>query len=341
MEAVNAMVTPVAARPAVAARAAQAKPVAAARVALSGRPARYNKTALRQGAKLTQRRNITVAAAEAEAREEAVAEEAPPAPVPAPADNKKDLSSFSVGQVVKGKVAGIAAYGAFVDIGATKDGLVHISKMASGFVEDVKSIVTAGQEVEVRIIEVDAIAGKLSLSMVLEEPAPRQRSEGGRGQGGGRGGGQGGGRGGGRGRGGRSEKKINIDDLPFNVGDTITGTVTRTVAFGAFVEVAEGVEGLLHSSQLMIPEGMAADARVDSILEVGKKLEVTVLEVGNGKISLTNKTSEFLEEESRLKAGVGAGPKGKVTGSLAEALLAAGVSASNFSGAGAAEVSTA
>jgi small subunit ribosomal protein S1 len=67
----------------------------------------------------------------------------------------KDLSEFSEGSTVKGTIKSIASYGAFVDIGASTDGLLHVSQLSAGFVSDVSEVVKEGQEVEVRIVKIE------------------------------------------------------------------------------------------------------------------------------------------------------------------------------------------
>jgi predicted RNA-binding protein with RPS1 domain len=83
----------------------------------------------------------------------------------------KELSEFEVGSMVKGSVRTIASYGAFVDIGATTDGLLHISQLSSGFVGDVKEVLTTGQEVDVRIVSIDASKGKFPPRLLTAEDA--------------------------------------------------------------------------------------------------------------------------------------------------------------------------
>ena len=138
----------------------------------------------------------------------------------------KGLDSLEVGSSMKGKVTAVTDYGAFVDVGARTEGLVHISEMSDEFVEDPKQVLSVGQEVEARVVSVDLEKQRFRLSLRSED-APRGGGGGGRrgeepqdntpayvrstrpkGQGGGGRGGPGGGRGrggpgGGRGPGGR------------------------------------------------------------------------------------------------------------------------------------------
>lgn len=95
--------------------------------------------------------------------------------------NKRPLSEYIVGEMTKGKIVSIMPYGAFVDVGTTTDGLVHVSQIANEFVSDIESVVKVGDEVECRIVSVDTDNNKISLSM-RTEPA---KAAGGQRQGGG------------------------------------------------------------------------------------------------------------------------------------------------------------
>ena len=86
--------------------------------------------------------------------------------------NKKPLTDYTVGEMTKGKVVSIMPYGAFVDVGTTTDGLVHVSQIADEFVSDIESVVKVGQEVECRIVSVDTDKNKISLSMRSENAKP-------------------------------------------------------------------------------------------------------------------------------------------------------------------------
>lgn len=220
------------------------------------------------------------------------------------------------------------SYVLFKALDSSIDG--QVCSFQDSFVSDVKAIVKPGQQVEVRVLDVDFAKGRLGLSMKSGAPesAKSEANVPARGQirqaraSGGRG---------------RSDKSKSPVDLPFSIGDKITGKVTRTLAFGAFVEVADGVEGLLHQSEIMIPEGKKADSRVDELVTVGEAVEVSVLDIKSGKISLSNKTAEYRAEEEKLMGqGVGVAVRDATT-ALEYALRKAGVKATMFSGAAAEE----
>jgi len=85
------------------------------------------------------------------------------------------IASLHVGQTVKGKIVRLTKFGAFVDIGAEKDGLIHISELAHTRVEDPAEVVQVGEEVEVKVLAVDQEKGQVSLSLKATTPEPVTR----------------------------------------------------------------------------------------------------------------------------------------------------------------------
>ncbi|WP_144513950.1 S1 domain-containing post-transcriptional regulator GSP13 [Bacillus sp. FJAT-22090] len=87
--------------------------------------------------------------------------------------------TYKVGDVVTGKVTGIQPYGAFVSLDENTQGLVHISEITYGYVKEVGEFLTAGQEVEVKILEIDDEAGKISLSIreLQEKPIVSKKED--------------------------------------------------------------------------------------------------------------------------------------------------------------------
>lgn len=176
------------------------------------------------------------------------------------AKKKETLENLEVGQILEGTVQRLTDFGAFVDIGGV-DGLVHISEMAHHRVERPSDIVTEGQQVEVKVLGVDRDTEKVKLSIKETQPGPWQQMEG----------------------------KI-------EAGDIVKGRVRRLVQFGAFVELAPQVEGLLHISQI-------ANRHISSpseVLEEGQEIEAKVLEVhlDEHKISLSTRVLEQEETEA-------------------------------------------
>jgi len=86
-------------------------------------------------------------------------------------------NKYEVGSVVKGKVTGIQAYGAFVALDESTQGLVHISEITHGFVKDVNEHLKVGDEVNVKVLSVDEAAGKIGLSIRATEEAPEKVEE--------------------------------------------------------------------------------------------------------------------------------------------------------------------
>lgn len=86
---------------------------------------------------------------------------------------------YQVGEVVSGKVTGVQPYGAFVALDEETQGLVHISEITYGYVKEVSEFLSVGQEIEVKVLEVDEKAGKISLSIraLQERPATVRKDE--------------------------------------------------------------------------------------------------------------------------------------------------------------------
>ena len=204
----------------------------------------------------------------AEAAEEAPVVEAAEAAEEKPKrKSKKDatpLDQLVVGDSYDGTITGVAAYGAFVDIGAQSDGLVHISELSTEFVSDVSAVVSEGDAVSVRVLKVDEQKKQLSLSLKPEGAASPPK----------------------RGGGGRRTKKAGADELrkylDADPQEFVEGTVRTVLSWGAFVNIAEGVDGLVHISRV-------SDDRVEDLeamLSPGDKVQVRVVEVDLEKATL-------------------------------------------------------
>jgi small subunit ribosomal protein S1 len=131
------------------------------------------------------------------------------------AEQRQDfLTSLSKGEVRKGVVSSIVNFGAFVDLGGV-DGLVHVSELSWKHVDHPGEVVEVGQEVDVEVLDVDLERERVSLSLKATQEDPwRQFAR------------------------------------QHEVGDVIEGRVTKLVPFGAFVEVDDAIEGLVHISEL-------------------------------------------------------------------------------------------
>lgn len=162
-------------------------------------------------------------------------------------------------QVIEGIVQRLTQFGAFVDVGGV-DGLVHISELSWQHVDKPSDVVKEGDTVRVKILKVDPRNERISLSIKAAQPGPWEMA---------------------------GER--------FRTGDIITGTVRRLVDFGAFVEVAPGVEGLVHVSQI-------AHRRIGTpheVLKEGQEVRAKVLDVNvaDKRISLSIKETEEAPEQ--------------------------------------------
>ncbi len=173
-------------------------------------------------------------------------------------EKEETLENLEEGQVVTGTVARIVDFGAFIDLGGV-DGLVHISEVAHEHVDNVEDYLTAGEEIEVKVLSVDVEDERISLSRKDVVPGPWE----------------------------------GIEDK-VSAGDVVDGTVKRLVDFGAFVEVFPGVEGLLHISQI----SHRHIATPHEVLEPGQEVQVEVLDVQpeEERLSLSMKALEEPEE---------------------------------------------
>lgn len=169
------------------------------------------------------------------------------------------LDSLQPGQILDGKVQRITDFGAFVDIGGI-DGLVHISQLSHEHVEKPSDVVEEGQEVKVKVLNVDRDNERISLSIKETLPGPWSNI---------------------------SEKAPK--------GTILNGIVKRLVSYGAFIEVYPGVEGLVHISQISHKH----IGTPHEVLKEGQEIQVKVLDVNveDQRLSLSIKELEEREEE--------------------------------------------
>jgi small subunit ribosomal protein S1 len=181
------------------------------------------------------------------------------------------LGRLEAGQVVEGKISNIVDFGAFVDLDGI-DGLIHISELSWSHVNHPTEVVAIGDTVRIKVLDIDRDRQRISLGLKQTQEDPWQR--------------------------------VISSHRP---GDVLEGEVTKVVAFGAFVEILPGVEGLVHISEL-------ADHHVESpseVVEPGTKLNVKILEID--------------EERRRLSLSIKQVAEGKMTmGDLGEQIEAAG-----------------
>ena len=169
------------------------------------------------------------------------------------------FARIHVGDVVEGTVKNVTDFGAFIDLGGA-DGLLHISEMSWGRVENTKKVFHVGDQVKVFIKDIND--KKIALSMKFDDENPWKDA---------------------------SER--------FAVGTIVTGKVARMTDFGAFVELAPGVDALLHVSQI-------AKEHIDKpsdVLSVGQEVEAKIVEFReeDKKISLSMKALLATPEEDK------------------------------------------
>ncbi|HGQ1658521.1 TPA: 30S ribosomal protein S1 [Streptococcus pneumoniae] len=172
------------------------------------------------------------------------------------------FGKLAVGDVVTGKVARITSFGAFIDLGGV-DGLVHLTELSHERNVSPKSVVTVGEEIEVKILDLNEEEGRVSLSLKATVPGPWDGVE----------------------------QKL-------AKGDVVEGTVKRLTDFGAFVEVLPGIDGLVHVSQI----SHKRIENPKETLKVGQEVQVKVLEV-NADAERVSLSIKALEERPAQEEG--------------------------------------
>jgi small subunit ribosomal protein S1 len=157
------------------------------------------------------------------------------------------LDRLQRGQVVEGTISNIVDFGAFVDLDGI-DGLIHISELSWGHVNHPSEVLSIGDEVRVKVLDIDRDRQRISLGLKQTQEDPWERV-------------------------------VNS----YNVGDVLEGKVTKVVSFGAFVEIMDGVEGLVHISEL-------AQHHVENpreIVDPGDEVRVKILEIDDERRRLS------------------------------------------------------
>jgi small subunit ribosomal protein S1 len=175
------------------------------------------------------------------------------------AQKKTAFDQLTTGQIVEGTVQRLTNFGAFVDIGGI-DGLVHISQIAHQRVETPSELLNEGDKVKVKILSIDVDNGRISLSIKDTLPGP-------------------------------------WSDISKTIhpGDVVEGEVKRLASFGAFVEIAPGVEGLVHISQIANRHiGTPSEA-----LKEGEVVKAKVLDVNIKDKRISLSIRELLEAEEK------------------------------------------
>ncbi|NLP25796.1 MAG: bifunctional 4-hydroxy-3-methylbut-2-enyl diphosphate reductase/30S ribosomal protein S1 [Clostridiales bacterium] len=169
----------------------------------------------------------------------------------------KFWESAEIDKVYKGEVKSITNYGVFVDLGGV-DGMIHISELSWGRIKHPSDVVNMGDMLEVFIKELDKDANRVSLGYKKTEDNPWEKFK-----------------------------------AQFNVGDIVKANIVSITPFGAFAQIIEGVDGLIHISQI-------ANRRVDDIneiLSIGQEVDVKILEIDTDKKRISISMRALLEDE--------------------------------------------
>src|SRR5660397_116585 len=186
---------------------------------------------------------------------------------------EKILDSMNVGDLVTGTISNIVDFGAFVDLEGI-DGLIHISELSWSHVKHPSEVLDIAQEVTVKVLDIDRERQRISLGLKQTQKDPWQEVF--------------------------ENRQVN---------EIVHGSVTKLVSFGAFVEIEEGVEGLIHISEL-------AQHHVEEpseILETGQEVNVKIIEIDpdRRRLSLSLKR---LEPEYRIHEDVEEGEEEELEG---------------------------
>ena len=153
---------------------------------------------------------------------------------------QSSIAALQEGAVVHGTVRSLTNYGAFVDLGGF-DGLLHVGDISWSRVTEPASELSVGDELDLKVLKLDKETGKISLGLKQMSPDPWEEAA-----------------------------------ARLNAGDRVTGTVTRLADFGAFVEIAPGVEGLIHVSEMSWTKRIN---RASDVLKEGERVEAVVLKL--------------------------------------------------------------
>jgi small subunit ribosomal protein S1 len=173
---------------------------------------------------------------------------------------------FTIGSRVKGKIRNMTAYGAFVELDEGIDGMIHVSDLSwTRKINHPSEVFKKGDEVEAEVIDIDKTNQRISLGVkqLTEDPWK------------------------------------NIDQK-YKIGDLVKGKVTKLASFGAFIQLADDIDGLVHISQLSEDHV----AKVKDVLKVGQEVEARVIKVDKleRRIGLSIKAANYSEEELRKEA---------------------------------------
>jgi len=170
---------------------------------------------------------------------------------------------YVIGSEVKGKIRNMTAYGAFVELEEGIDGMIHVSDLSwTRKINHPSEILKKGDDVEAVVLDIDKVNQRISLGIKQLESDPW--------------------------------KEI---DQKYKIGDLVKGKVTKLASFGAFVQLQDDIDGLVHISQLSEEHV----AKVKDVLKVGQDVEARVIKVDKAerRIGLSIKAAHYSEDELR------------------------------------------
>lgn len=168
---------------------------------------------------------------------------------------------YPIGSTIKGEIRNLTAYGAFVELEDGIDGMIHVSDLSwTRKINHPSEMLKKGEEIEAQVIDIDKTNQRISLGIKQLETDP-----------------------------------WDAIDAKFKVGDLVKGTVAKIASFGAFVQLEDDIDGLVHISQLSEEHV----AKVKDVLKVGDEVEARVIKVDRveRRIGLSIKAAEYSEEE--------------------------------------------
>jgi len=173
---------------------------------------------------------------------------------------------YMIGKTVKGKVRNMTAYGAFVELEEGIDGMIHVSDMSwTRKINHPSELIKKNDEVEAVVIDIDKSNQRISLGMKQLEEDPWK-----------------------------------VIDTRYKIGDLVTGKVTKLASFGAFVQLADDIDGLVHISQISEEH----IAKIKDVLKIGQEVEARVIKIDktDRRIGLSIKAANYSEEEIRRES---------------------------------------
>ncbi len=173
---------------------------------------------------------------------------------------------YPIGSTIKGEIRNLTPYGAFVELEDGIDGMIHVSDLSwTRKINHPSEVVKKGEVIEAAVLEIDKTNQRISLGVKQLESDP-----------------------------------WSIIDTRFKVGDLVKGTVTKIASFGAFIQLEDDIDGLVHISQLSEDHV----AKVKDVIKVGDEVEARVIKVDKveRRIGLSIKAADYSEEQLKKES---------------------------------------